>query len=68
MLFRNLIIGCLLINSLISKANSPQDSGDSNNLNVIWTTPSENSFGSMPLGNGDIGMNVWVEKNGDLQF
>ncbi len=42
-----------------------------NNLsqfNVTWNTPSENSFGSMPLGNGDVGLNVWVEKNGDLLF
>lgn len=23
---------------------------------------------SMPLGNGDIGVNVWVEENGDLIF
>jgi alpha-L-fucosidase 2 len=36
--------------------------------NVVWDSPSEDSFGSMPLGNGDIGMNVWVEKNGDLLF
>ncbi len=34
--------------------------------NVVWNTPSVNSLGSMPLGNGDIGMNVWVEGNGDL--
>jgi len=34
--------------------------------NVVWLTPSINSLGSMPLGNGDIGMNVWVEGNGDL--
>lgn len=27
-----------------------------------------NSLGSMPLGNGDIGLNVWVEKSGDLLF
>ena len=42
-----------------------------NNLsqfNVTWKSPGENSFGSMPLGNGDIGLNVWVEKNGDLLF
>lgn len=37
-------------------------------LNVVWETPSENSFGSMPLGNGDIGMNVWAEPNGDILF
>jgi hypothetical protein len=36
--------------------------------NVVWDTPSESSFGSMPLGNGDIGLNVWVEPNGDLLF
>lgn len=36
--------------------------------NVVWDTPSQNSSGSMPLGNGDIGLNVWVETNGDLLF
>ena len=34
--------------------------------NVVWDSPSRNSSGSMPIGNGDIGMNVWVEENGDL--
>lgn len=36
--------------------------------NVTWDTPSENSMGSMPTGNGDMGINLWVEKNGDLLF
>ncbi len=36
--------------------------------NVIWDSPSLNSMGSMPAGNGDIGINLWVEKNGDLLF
>jgi hypothetical protein len=36
--------------------------------NVVWDTPSTDSFGSMPLGNGDVGANVWVEQNGDLLF
>jgi len=35
---------------------------------VIWDTPGPGSAQSMPLGNGDIGLNVWVEKNGDLVF
>lgn len=30
--------------------------------NVIWTTQSKNSAESMPVGGGDIGVNVWVEK------
>jgi hypothetical protein len=41
---------------------------DVSQYNVVWDTPSDNSFGSMPLGNGDIGLNVWYEKNGDLLF
>jgi len=36
--------------------------------NVVWDSPSKDSRGSMPIGNGDIGMNVWVEENGDLLF
>ena len=36
--------------------------------NVVWNNPSENSLGSMPSGNGDIGINLWVEENGDLLF
>ncbi|MCX6873305.1 MAG: DUF5703 domain-containing protein [Verrucomicrobia bacterium] len=36
--------------------------------NVTWNSPSKDSLGSMPLGNGDIGLNVWVEEGGDLQF
>ena len=36
--------------------------------NVVWTTPSQNHTGSMPIGNGETGLNVWVEPNGDLVF
>lgn len=36
--------------------------------NVTWDTPGPTSAQSMPLGNGDIGLNVWFEKNGDLLF
>ena len=35
---------------------------------VVWDTPSENAHGSMPIGNGDIGVNAWVEPGGDLLF
>src|SRR5688572_19677680 len=34
--------------------------------NVVWTSPSRDSSGSMPLGNGDIAFNAWVEEGGDL--
>ena len=35
---------------------------------VVWTTPSKDAAGSMPLGNGEVGINLWVEENGDLNF
>lgn len=44
-------------------AQSPVDS-----YNVVWDSPSKDSSGSMPLGNGDVGINVWVEESGDLVF
>lgn len=36
--------------------------------NVVCDSPSGDSFGSMPLGNGDVGLNVWVEGDGDVAF
>ncbi|MFZ5517944.1 MAG: DUF5703 domain-containing protein [Candidatus Zhuqueibacterota bacterium] len=33
---------------------------------VVWDSPSADSKGSMPLGNGEIGLNVWAEKSGDI--
>ena len=37
--------------------------------NVIWDTPSRSgSLESMPVGNGDITANVWVEDGGDLMM
>jgi len=38
------------------------------NYNVVWDSPSEDYNGSMPIGNGDLAANVWVEPNGDLVF
>src|ERR1700744_3136740 len=35
---------------------------------VSWNTPGLTAAGSMPLGNGDIGLNVWVDSSGDLLF
>ena len=37
-------------------------------FNVVWTTPSTDSRGSMPLGNGSTALNAWVEPSGDLVF
>ena len=39
-----------------------------NHYNVVWDSPSKDAAGSMPIGNGEVGLNVWVEENGDLVF
>ena len=36
--------------------------------NIKWTDFSNDSQESLPIGNGDIGLNVWTEKNGDIIF
>lgn len=35
---------------------------------VRWNEPGTSSYESMPIGNGDIGLNVWTEQNGDIVF
>lgn len=37
-------------------------------FNVVWDSPSANHHGSMPLGNGDVALNAWMTKDGDLHF
>ena len=36
--------------------------------NVRWDSVGGSSKASMPLGNGDIALNAWMTKDGDLQF
>ena len=62
---RFVVIFFVLLTGLIGFS---QKNANSDPYQLVWNTPSNGSFGSMPLGNGDIGLNVWVEKNGDLLF
>ena len=34
---------------------------------VVWDTPSADTNGTMPLGNGEIVLNAWIEPSGDLR-
>jgi hypothetical protein len=36
--------------------------------NVVWTSPSKNHHGSMPLGNGSTSLNAWINPDGELAF
>ena len=53
-------------NSLVV-GGGPGGGGISNGVgryDVVWTSPSKDSAGSMPIGNGDISLNVWMEESG----
>ncbi|MDD4870306.1 MAG: DUF5703 domain-containing protein [Kiritimatiellae bacterium] len=52
--------------AVIAGENSPPLELDK--YDVVWNTPGTNASSSMPIGNGEIGLNVWVEENGDLRF
>jgi alpha-L-fucosidase 2 len=36
--------------------------------NLEWNTPSQDYNGSMPIGNGETGLNVWVEPSGQVKL
>ena len=65
-LFLSLSVGFTVSAGAETEPNVATDPLD--RYNVVWESPSEDFSGSMPLGNGDIGLNVWAEKNGDLLF
>jgi hypothetical protein len=50
--------------SLDAAQSHQEDSLDA--YNVLWDSPSADHNGSMPIGNGETGLNLWVEPNGDL--
>lgn len=47
---------------------SKQNTGRIDKYNIVWDSPGKDYNSSMPAGNGDIGLNVWVEQNGDICF
>lgn len=57
---------CLLLTVFLTQ--SAMHAAELDRCNVVWDSPSEDARGSMPIGNGDIGLNVWVEPSGDLLF
>jgi alpha-L-fucosidase 2 len=61
---------CLILLTFSSAwaENTPDNFGLTNAAknDVTWTTLGKNENDSMPLGNGDIGLNAWTEANGDI--
>lgn len=63
-----LLMAAQSVNYIVQELENEGQNTALDTYNVVWQTPSANSLGSMPLGNGDLGINIWVEDNGDLLF
>jgi len=59
--------GFLIIISLLVLGGNRVNAQNFPQYNPVWTSFSKNAGESMPLGGGDIGLNVWVE-DGELLF
>lgn len=60
-----ILLGCT---TTLSPAAAEPAYNTVDHYNVLWDSPSKDAKGSMPIGNGDIGLNAWVEPSGDLCF
>lgn len=58
----------LLLTAIPCASAFAQPAGYPADYNVAWNTQSKDSWGSMPIGNGDIGANVWVTEDGALHL
>jgi hypothetical protein len=61
------VIVFLMSSGLLSAADSEASSYPAM-YRVAWEEPGKLAAGAMPTGNGDISVNAWVEKDGDLIF
>ena len=68
LVIRGVVTGMLLVAAvtMVGVGDLPWPDGGLEDYDVIWDSPSNDSSGSMPLGNGDLGVNAWVEPSGDL--
>jgi hypothetical protein len=63
-----LVCGLLFACSSTSTSSLEPAPADLDLYDVVWNSPSRDASGSMPIGNGEVGLNVWVEAGGDLLF
>lgn len=55
-----------LITALLLSPLATLRAADMSRYNVVWTSPSKDATGVMPIGNGDIAAGVYAVENGDL--
>jgi alpha-L-fucosidase 2 len=66
--FLRLGLAGVLLSGICASEAETMKVNELDNYNVDWNSPSDDYNGSMPIGNGDLAANVWVEPNGDLVF
>ena len=59
------VLACGLLTARGTPTGNPEPNRPAN---VVWDSPSADARGSLPLGNGDLALNAWVEASGDLLF
>ncbi|MCC6397638.1 MAG: hypothetical protein IT282_11530 [Bacteroidetes bacterium] len=64
----SLFVIAVCLTPFLTARSSGQDEFSADTKTLVWHSPGLNSLGSVPLGNGDIGVNVWVERGGDVLF
>lgn len=52
--------------SILCAAATPAEPPTLADYNVTWSTPGPDASASMPIGNGELGLNVWTEPTGDI--
>jgi hypothetical protein len=55
-----------MIGALLLAITAAQQSDGISDYALVWTSPSADAAGSVPIGNGELGANAWVEPDGDL--
>ena len=57
-----------LASMALCNANAAAEPAAPSPYEVVWDSPSPDTNGTMPLGNGEIALNAWIEPSGDLRF
>lgn len=55
-----------LVGASLAALLAPAPPPNLEDFNVVWTSPGGDASGSMPIGNGTVGANVWVDQEGDI--
>ena len=68
MVLAGCVVASMMAGVVIGNDAAPAAQTQPSPYEVVWDSPSANSDGTMPLGNGEVALNAWIEPSGDLRF